>query len=322
VVAGPPEGRRTFRIASRGSALARWQADHVADGLRAVDTDLQIEVRVVRTTGDRITDVPLAQIGDRGLFTREVDDHVLRGDADAAVHSLKDLPTTLTKGLVIGAILEREDPRDALVFGDADVRRLEDLATGSAVGTSSLRRRAQLLAVRPDLRVLDVRGNVDTRLRSVEEGAFDAIVLAAAGLHRLGLRHRIGAYLEPPTWLPAVGQGALAVTCAAGGPAEAVLRPLEHATTASAVLAERAFLRALEGGCQVPIGALAEVHGGDLRLDGMVAALDGARVFRGDVAGAVRDAERLGNALARRLSDQGAANLLAEARAAAAAHAD
>ncbi|HSM36097.1 MAG TPA: hydroxymethylbilane synthase [Longimicrobiales bacterium] len=313
---------RTFRIASRGSALARWQADHVAAALRALDAGFEVEVRIVRTTGDRITDVPLAQIGDRGLFTREVDDHVLRGDADAAVHSLKDLPTTLAAGLAIGAIMRREDPRDALVFGDPRIRRLEDLARGSTIGTSSLRRRAQLLAARPDLRILDVRGNVDTRLRSLDGGAFDAIVLAAAGLHRLGLRHRIGAYLEPPDWLPAVGQGALAVTCAAGGPAEAVLRPLAHAATASAVLAERAFLRALEGGCQVPIGALAEVHGGDLRLDGMVAALDGARVVRGDIAGAADEAERLGGALARRLSEQGAASLLAEARAAAAAPAD
>jgi hydroxymethylbilane synthase len=318
VVAGGGAGGKPFRLASRGSALARWQAEHVAGLLRA-RTERDVEVVVVRTTGDRVADVPLSRIGDRGLFTREVDEHVLRGAADAAVHSLKDLPTRLPEGLVLGAVLEREDPRDVVVFADTSRATLSDLPPGARVGTSSLRRRALLLAARPDLSAPDIRGNVDSRLRALEAGTFDAILLAAAGLHRLGLRDRVGAYLDPPAWLPAVGQGALAVTCAAGSAAEAELALLEHAATASAVRAERALLRALEGGCQVPIGALATVAEGTLRLDAMVASLDGARVVRGGIGGPAQEGPELGRTLAARLVADGAADVLADARAEATA---
>jgi hypothetical protein len=194
VVAGGGAGGKPFRLASRGSALARWQAEHVAGLLRA-RTERDVEVVVVRTTGDRVADVPLSRIGDRGLFTREVDEHVLRGAADAAVHSLKDLPTRLPEGLVLGAVLEREDPRDVVVFADTSRATLSDLPPGARVGTSSLRRRALLLAARPDLSAPDIRGNVDSRLRALEAGTFDAILLAAAGLHRLGrcsfLTHKV-----------------------------------------------------------------------------------------------------------------------------------
>ena len=310
--ASPP-----FRIASRGSALARWQAEHVATRLRAAHPGRQVEIVLVRTTGDRVRDVPLSRIGDQGLFTREVDDHVLADAADAAVHSLKDLPTRLTDGLALGAILPREDPRDVLVFADPAARSVQDLPAGARVGTSSLRRRAQLMALRGDLRAPDVRGNVDTRLRALGEGRFDALLLAAAGLHRLGQRDRIGAYLDPPAWLPAVGQGALAVTCLAGDDAVArLLAPLADPPTARAVASERALLRRLEGGCQAPIGALATVAGERLVLHAMAASLDGSAVVRGREEGAAADAESLGERLADRLAREGASAILADARAA------
>ncbi len=306
-----------FRIASRGSALARWQSEHVAARLRTARPERPVEIVLVRTTGDRVLDVPLSRIGDRGLFTREVDDRVLAGAADAAVHSLKDLPTRLPEGLRLGAILPRADPRDVLVFADPLARSVSDLPAGARVGTSSLRRRAQLMALRGDLRAPDVRGNVDTRLRALEEGRFDALLLAAAGLHRLGARDRIGAYLDAPAWLPAVGQAALAVTCRADDRGAArMLAPLADPRTTRAVSAERALLRTLEGGCQAPIGALATDDGERLVLHAMVASLDGARVVRGSVEGPSGDAEALGERLAARLAEDGAAAILAEARAA------
>jgi len=306
-----------IRIASRGSALARWQAEHVATRLRAAHPGRQVEIVLVRTTGDRVRDVPLSRIGDRGLFTREVDDQVLADGADAAVHSLKDLPTRLTDGIALGAILPREDPRDVLVFADPGARSVQDLPAGARVGTSSLRRRAQLMALRGDLRAPDVRGNVDTRLRALGEGRFEALLLAAAGLHRLGARDRIGAYLDPPAWLPAVGQGALAVTCRAGDGAVArLLAPLADPPTARAVASERALLRKLEGGCQAPIGALATVAGERLVLHAMAASLDGSAVVRGREEGPAADAESLGERLADRLAREGASAILADARAA------
>lgn len=305
-----------FRIASRGSALALWQANHVKERLEAAHPGLRVEVEVVRTKGDRITDVPLARIGDRGLFTKEVDDVVRSGGADAAVHSLKDVPTLLPEGLALGAVAEREDPLDALVTAPGRPSRLLELEAGSQVGTSSLRRRAQLLAARPDLEVVDLRGNLDTRLARLAEGALDAAILAVAGIRRLGREDAVSERLGPPGWLPAVGQGALGVACREEDrAARDILAVLEHAPTRSATDAERALLRRLEGGCQVPIGALAEHAGGRLRLQGLVASLDGRSLVRGEAQGDPGAAPDLGLGLAEELLANGAEAILRAVRA-------
>lgn len=277
-----------------------------------------VEVVVVRTTGDAVQDVPLARIGDRGLFTREVDDAVLDGRADLAVHSLKDVPTTLPDGLEIVAVAEREDPSDALVVGPGLPGRLDGLPAGARVGTSSLRRRAQLAALRPDLDVVDLRGNVDTRLARVQDGVVDATVLARAGLLRLGRAGEAAQVLSAPEWLPAVGQGALALVMRSGDERNGV-ETLDHPSTHVATLAERAFLRRLEGGCQVPIGALAVVSGTALELHGGVFSMDGAAQFRDSLRAGANDAVATGVALAERLLAAGAGSVLAEIRAAAGA---
>ena len=246
-------------IASRGSQLALWQARWVAAQLSAAGHPCRIEI--VKTTGDKITDVALAKVGSKGLFTKEIEEALLDGRADLAVHSLKDLPTELPEGLVLAAVPEREDPRDAVVG-----KRLNDLAAGAKVGTSSLRRAAQLRKLRGDLVVESVRGNLDTRLRKLDEGQYDAILLAAAGLKRLGWSARIAEILPAEIMCPAVGQGALAIETMASGAGFEAARLLDHAATHAAVLAERGLLGALGGGCQVPIGAHATVHGDRLRL--------------------------------------------------------
>lgn len=305
-----------LRIASRGSALALWQTHAVRDALTAHHPGLRVDVRVVHTTGDRILDVPLAKIGDKGLFTKELDEALLRGDAHLAVHSLKDVPTRLPDGLVIAAVGEREDPRDVLILPPGRTGALASLPAGARVGTSSLRRRAHLAALRPDLEVVDLRGNLNTRLAKLDEGAYDAIILAAAGVIRLGWQDRIAARLETADWLPAVGQGALAVVARADDAAtRALLAPLHDPATAACVEAERTFLRALEGGCQIPIGALAGVDGDALRLDGMVADLEGTTVLREQVQGPAADAAELGAALADRLLGRGAGAILERIRA-------
>lgn len=307
--------RRTLRIASRGSQLALWQANAVRDALIAADPELEVEISVVRTKGDRITDAPLSHIGDRGLFTKEVDGAVLEGVADIAVHSLKDLPTRITSGLTLVAVTAREDPRDVLIGPPGSTVTLDSLPSGARVGTSSLRRRAQLLATRPDLRVDDLRGNLNTRFDRLDAGGYDAILLAAAGVIRLGMAERIAEYLEPERWLPAVGQGALAVVARANDARTAErLSTLHHVPTGCAVAAERALLRELEGGCQIPIGALAEVDGGDLRLSSFVSSLDGKRLLRHQQAGKLTDAEEIGRLAAAALRQQGADAILAEIR--------
>ncbi|HEX5725913.1 MAG TPA: hydroxymethylbilane synthase [Longimicrobiaceae bacterium] len=303
-----------LRIASRGSALALWQARAVEAALRAAAPGTEVEIRVVRTTGDRVTDVPLARIGDRGLFTKELDERLLAGEAELAVHSLKDVPTRLPDGLVVAAVTAREDPRDVLILPPGRSGGLRDLPPGARVGTSSLRRRAQLLRLRPDLEIPDLRGNLDTRLAKLDRGEYDAIVLAAAGVIRLGWVDRIAHFLDPEDWLPAVGQGALAIVARADDEETlARVRILHDPDTAACTTAERAFLRALEGGCQVPIGALATREGGELRLRGMVAALDGSRVLHGSERG--DDPEALGRALADRLLGEGAGEVLEAIRA-------
>lgn len=302
-------------IGSRGSKLALWQAEHVRAKLAALNPGLDVAITIIQTTGDRITDVPLARIGDKGLFTKELDNALLEGHADLAVHSLKDVPTRMPEGLSLAAILEREDPRDALLVAPDRPRSLDALPPGARVGTSSLRRRAQLLALRPDLIIDDLRGNLDTRMRRVQDAEYDAIILAQAGLNRLGLASHAAQLLDPPAWLPAVGQGALAITARASDDRTiGLLTALEHAETRAAVTAERALLAELEGGCQIPIGALARLRGEALVLHALVASTDGNRVVRGEIEGSAADAAGLGRALAADLGARGGADILRELR--------
>ena len=287
-------------IASRGSQLALWQAHWVEAQLQAAGHECRIEI--IKTTGDKITDVPLAKVGTKGLFTKEIEEALLDGRAQLAVHSLKDLPTELPEGLVLGAVPEREDPRDAVIG-----KTLAELPLGAKVGTSSLRRSAQLKKLRPDLVVESVRGNLDTRLRKLDEGQYDAILLAAAGMKRLGWGARIAEILPPELMCPAVGQGALAIETRAGFVLPEVL---DHAETHTAVLAERGLLGALGGGCQVPIGAHATVAGGRVKLLGLVAAPDGSEIVRAEAEGAPGEAAEIGKRLGSELLARGARRIL------------
>jgi hydroxymethylbilane synthase len=288
-------------IASRGSQLALWQAHWVQQQLERLGYPSRIEI--IRTTGDKITDVPLAQVGSKGLFTKEIEEALLAGSADLAVHSLKDLPTELPAGLVLAGIPEREDPRDAMVGS-----RVADLPPGARLGTSSLRRAAQLRKLRPDLIVEPVRGNVDTRLRKLDEGHYDAIVLAAAGLKRLGWEERIAETLSPDIVCPAAGQGALAIETIAGREDPCI--KLDHAPTRAAVTAERALLAALGGGCQVPIGAYATVADGRLSLQALAVSPDGVKLVRDKSEGPATDAAQIGRELGERLLAAGADEIL------------
>ena len=291
-------------IGSRGSQLALWQARWVESRIGELGESCRIEI--IKTTGDRITDVPLAKVGGKGLFTKEIEDALLEGSVDLAVHSLKDMPTELPDGLTLQAVPEREDVRDALVG-----RTLDQLAKGARVGTSSLRRAAQLKAARPDLTIETIRGNLDTRLRKLDEGQYDAIVLAAAGLRRLGWADRIGELLAEDVMCPAVGQGALAIeTRADEGEAALLCRRLNHFETRVAVTAERALLGALGGGCQVPIGANATVTGDGLSLRAVVAAPDGSKLVKGFRQASVAEAEAAGRDLAAELLSNGARTIL------------
>jgi hydroxymethylbilane synthase len=291
-------------IGSRGSQLALWQARWIQARLKDLEEESRIEI--IRTTGDRITDVPLAQVGTKGLFTKEIEEALLRGDIDIAVHSMKDLPTEQPFGLVIAAVPEREDPRDAIVGIP-----LTELREGASVGTSSLRRSAQLRALRPDLLIDSIRGNVDTRLRKLEDLQFDAIVLAAAGLRRLGLEGRIAQVLEPEVMCPAVGQGALAVeTREDGGTAQEICSRLDHAETRAAVTAERALLATLGGGCQVPIGAYARIIDGALHIDAVVVSPEGDAIVRRGSSGPASQAELIGTALGEELLAMGGREIL------------
>lgn len=304
-----------MRIGSRGSALALWQSNFVRDRLREAHDGLDIDIEIIHTTGDRILDVPLAKIGDKGLFTKELDRALLDGRVDFAVHSLKDVPTRIEPGLVLAAVGEREDPSDALIVAPGRPARLIELPRGARIGTSSLRRRAQLLALRNDVEVLDLRGNVDTRLAQVADGKYDAIILALAGIKRLGFADRASDILGGELWLPAVGQGALGIICRADDqPTRAVLSVLDDQATHRATAAERAFLRELEGGCQVPIAAHGMASGHSVVLRGLVASLDGMRVLRSESADA--DPEAAGRGLARQLLQRGAADILEEVRTA------
>lgn len=302
---------RTLRIATRKSPLALWQANFVKDRLEALYPDLRVELVPMSTQGDKILDTPLAKVGGKGLFVKELETAMLEGRADIAVHSMKDVPVEFPKGLGLHTICEREDPRDAFVSNR--FKQIDELPQGAVVGTSSLRRQCQLRAARPDLVIRDLRGNVNTRLAKLDAGEYDAIILAAAGLKRLEMAHRITAFIEPEQSLPANGQGAVGIECRLDDvELHALLAPLEHTETRIRVLTERAMNRALQGGCQVPIGAYALVQGDEIWLRGLVGSPDGTQVIRDEIRGPLTDGEALGHTLAQRLLADGADGILAE----------
>ena len=300
---------RELVIGTRGSKLALWQAGWVHARLRQLEPGLSVSLKQIKTTGDKILDTPLATIGGKGLFVKEIEDALLRGEIDLAVHSMKDVPTRLPEGLEILSIPEREDPRDALISRDGVT--LDRLAAGARIGTSSLRRQAQLLHVRPDLSIQMLRGNLDTRLHKLEAGEYDGIILAAAGLCRLGWADRVTEYLSPDVCLPAIGQGALALE---GRADDAFVRELagrmEHRPTRIAVTAERALLERLEGGCQVPIAAHATIENDVLSMSALVAGVTGRRLVRDSIQGPATEAHTLGIRLAERLLERGGGEIL------------
>ena len=297
-------------IGTRQSLLALWQSNHIAALLREKYPECEVVLKKIVTKGDRILDVPLAQIGGKGLFTKEIETELADGTIDLAVHSLKDMPTVLPEGLCLTAITERANVGDAFVSNK--YASFEELPLGAVIGTSSLRRKAQLLAARPDLQIMDLRGNVDTRLRKLDEGLYDAIILAAAGLERLGHGDRITALIPPDVCLPAVGQGALAIEArTADDEVRSMLEFLNDLPTKQSTDAERAFLGLLEGGCQVPIGVHADVAGEQIKIDAIIAALDGSTVLRDTITGKAEDAIALGQQLGKKMLAAGGQEILA-----------
>jgi hydroxymethylbilane synthase len=298
-----------LRIVTRNSPLALWQAELVRKRLQTIDPTLAIDLIGVHTTGDKILDAPLAKIGGKGLFIKELEQRLLEGSADLAVHSVKDVTIDLPLGLAVPVILEREDPRDAFIserYGS-----LDSLPHHARIGTSSLRRQCQLKAHWPDLEIRDLRGNIGTRLRKLDQGEFDAIILAAAGVRRLDLHARIKAYLAPEIMLPAIGQGALGIECrAADEPVLELIQPLDHSGTHLCVVAERAVSRRLYGDCQVPIAGHAELIEGKLFLRALVGRIDGSEIVHGQISGPQTNAEELGIALAEDLLSRGAKTIL------------
>lgn len=303
--------QKTIKIATRKSPLALWQAEHVSARLRAAHPGLEVELVRMVTQGDKILDTPLAKVGGKGLFVKELEVGLLQGSADIAVHSIKDVPVEFPDGLHMPVILDREDPRDAFV--SQRYPSLDELPQGARVGTSSLRRQTQLLHLRPDLKISDLRGNVGTRLQKLDDGNFDAIILASAGLTRLGMGARITQYLATDICLPAIGQGAIGIECRAGdSEIEALIAVLHDQDSADRVRAERAMNRRLEGGCQVPIGGHATLAGDILTLRGLVARSDGSKIVSGSVDGPRDRAEALGIMLAEDLLERGARGILAQ----------
>lgn len=304
-----------IRIATRGSRLAIWQAGWVRDLLAAAWPRREVEIIKIETRGDRLLDQPLPEIGGKGLFTEALERALLAGDVDLAVHSLKDLPTELPAGLKVGAVCPREDPRDVWLTRDDGPASPAELRPGMVVGTSSERRRAQILALRPDVEVRPIRGNVETRLRKLDEGLYDALVMAAAGLRRLGFTDRVNAYLDPPEWLSAPGQGAVAVECRSDEPTtDELLDPIEDDVARAETDAERALLARLQGGCQVPVGARARVGEGELRLEALVAVPDGSRLIRANGCGLPQRARELGVQVAEDLLARGGEAIVATFR--------
>jgi hydroxymethylbilane synthase len=300
-----------LRIATRKSPLALWQAEHVRQRLQAEHPGLQVELVTMSTQGDRVLDSPLAKIGGKGLFVKELEQALLDGRADIAVHSMKDVPAELPEGLGIGAILEREDPRDAFV--SSQFASTGDLPQGARVGTSSLRRQCQLRAARPDLQILDLRGNVGTRLSKLDGGDYDAIVLACAGLKRLGMEERITCAIPPGEMLPAIAQGVVGIECRLEDVRVAnLIRPLAHAETSLRTLAERSMNAALAGGCQAPVAGYSELRDGLIELRGLVGWPDGSEIIRAEISGPPEEAESMGRQLAEDLLARGARPILDE----------
>lgn len=334
-------------IGTRGSKLALWQAEWVKSKLQRLYPELKVELNKIKTTGDKILDVPLAKVGGKGLFVKEIEEALLRNEADIAVHSMKDVPTEFPDGLHLGAICKREDPRDAFISGVQNlkfkIQNFKELPEGAKVGTSSLRRSCQLLNIRPDLRIVQLRGNLDTRLKKLDEGQFEAIILAAAGVKRLGWSDRITEILSPEICLPAIGQGAIGIECRVNDRfINDLIAPLNHRETAICVLAERAFLKRLEGGCQVPIAAFARIEQRSSRateqqnvekaskaqtssienslfgnhclliIDGLVGSISGDRIIKSKIKGDLTDAENIGIKLAEELLENGAKQILDE----------
>lgn len=301
-------------IGTRGSDLAMFQARQVSWLLQNIHVDLSVKIKTIVTSGDKILETPLAAIGDKGLFVKEIENELLEDGIDIAVHSCKDLPTELPAGLVIGACGEREDPRDVFIGG---ARRLDDIPKGARIGTSSLRRRSQLLALRPDLDIVDIRGNVDTRIGKIEGKEYFGTILAAAGVRRLEREAKIGFCFSPEEMVPAVGQGIIAMECRQSDiPVMQLLKSINNKDAATAAAAERALMNALEGGCQVPIGALAQVVRGELTLAAYLGSIDGSRTVRMSHAGSTTDAAAIGTELAAKMLAAGGEEILAEVRAA------
>lgn len=303
--------KTNLRIGTRQSLLALWQSNYIAGLLQQQYPDCQVTLKKIVTKGDRILDVPLAQIGGKGLFTKEIETDLLDGSIDLAVHSLKDMPTVLPEGLCLTAITSRANVGDAFVSNKYD--SFAQLPEGAVLGTSSLRRKAQLLAVRPDLKIVDLRGNVDTRLRKLDEGRMDAIILAAAGLERLGHAGRIKEIIPTSICLPAVGQGALAIECRSNDEeVRSMLAFLNDDAVKQATDAERAFLGLIEGGCQVPIGVHADVTGTEIKIEAVIASLDGSAILRNTISGPSEQAAELGRQLGRQMLDDGGRQILAD----------
>ncbi len=300
---------KTLKIATRQSPLALWQAAHIRARLEALHVDLKVELVTFVTQGDKILDTPLAKIGGKGLFVKELEAALLDGRADLAVHSMKDVPMALPTGLSLAVICEREDPLDAFVSNT--YAHFDELPQGAKVGTSSLRRKSQILKQRPDLEIIDLRGNVGTRLSKLDAGQYDAIILASAGLKRLGLAERIRHTLDAAVSLPAVGQGALGLECRVDDQTVLdLILPLLHAETDACVRAERAFNAYLEGGCQVPIAGYATLQDGKIAIEGRVGSTDGTTLLKANLKGDIAEAEHLGVVLAQDLLSQGAGDLL------------
>ncbi len=300
-----------IKIATRKSPLALWQAYFIRDELLARHKDLQVELVKMVSKGDKILDVPLAKVGGKGLFVKELEEGLLAGDADIAVHSMKDVPVEFPEGLQLAVICEREDPRDAFVSNTFS--KLDDMPSGSVVGTSSLRRQSQLLKNRPDLQIKFLRGNVNTRLKKLDDGEYDAIILASAGLIRLEMKDRITSYLSVEQSLPAMGQGAVGIECRIDDEQTLqLIAPLAHKETTIRLTAERALNKRLEGGCQVPIGGYAVLEGEHLSMRAFVGSPDGKKIVEGSVEGPAEDAEKMGIELADDLLSRGAKEILAE----------
>ena len=301
---------KQLRIGTRASQLALWQANWVKSELEKKYPGMEVTLTKIKTMGDKILDVPLAQVGGKGLFVKEIEEAMLRGEIDIAVHSMKDVPTEFPEGLGLHCITEREDPRDAVISRNV---KFADLPQGARIGTSALRRQAQLLKVRPDLEMVIIRGNVETRIRKLEDDKLDAVILAAAGLKRLGFTEKVAEYLDADLSIPAIGQGALGIECRLDDATiTSTIDFFNHPATAYAVRAERALLKRCEGGCQVPIAAHGTVSGDQLRLVGFIAAVDGSRSVRGEISGPVTECEQLGIRLAEQLLADGGKCILEE----------